>query len=69
VDFHILSLRTNMVLRWEWNPGSSLFLVWQQNKNASELSGRPVGMRSMWHATRTAGDNFFSIKASYWLPL
>ena len=69
VDFHILSLRTNMVLRWEWNPGSSLFLVWQQNKNASELIGRPVGMRSMWHATRAAGDNFFSIKASYWLPL
>lgn len=69
VDFHILSLRTNMVMRWEWNPGSSLFLVWQQNKSASELTGRPVGMRSMWHATRAAGDNFFSIKASYWLPL
>ncbi|HEV8363914.1 MAG TPA: DUF5916 domain-containing protein [Gemmatimonadaceae bacterium] len=69
VDFHVLSLRTNMVLRWEWNPGSTLFLVWQQNKHASELTGRPVGMRSMWHTTRAAGDNFFSIKATYWLPL
>lgn len=69
VDFHVLSLRTNMVLRWEWNPGSSLFLVWQQNKRADELTGRPVGMRSMWYTTRAAGDNFFSIKASYWLPL
>ena len=69
VDFHVLSLRTNMVVRWEWNPGSALFLVWQQNKFADDLTGRPVGMRSMWHTTRAAGDNFFSIKATYWLPL
>jgi hypothetical protein len=68
-DFHVLSLRTNMVLRWEWNPGSTLFLVWQQNRRASESYGTPVGMRSMWHTTRAAGDNFFSIKATYWLPL
>jgi len=65
----VLSLRTNMVLRWEWNPGSALFLVWQQNRRASELTGRPVDMRSMWLTTRAAGDNFFSIKATYWLPL
>jgi hypothetical protein len=69
IDFHVLSLRTNMVLRWEWNPGSTLFLVWQQNRRASESYGNPIGVRSMWHTTRPAGDNFFSIKATYWLPL
>ncbi len=68
-DFNILSLRSNAVVRWEWNPGSTLFLVWQQNRRASESYGDPVGMRSMWHTTRAAGDNFFSIKATYWLPL
>ncbi|MGQ0643659.1 MAG: DUF5916 domain-containing protein [Gemmatimonadaceae bacterium] len=68
-DFHVLSLRSNMVLRWEWNPGSTLFVVWQQNRRASESHGTAVGMRSMWRTTRAAGDNFFSVKATYWLPL
>ncbi|MGH7711612.1 MAG: DUF5916 domain-containing protein, partial [Gemmatimonadaceae bacterium] len=68
-DFHVLSLRSNVVLRWEWNPGSTLFIVWQQNRRASESYGNPVGVRSMWHTTRAAGDNFFSVKATYWLPL
>ncbi|MEW5918918.1 MAG: DUF5916 domain-containing protein, partial [Gemmatimonadota bacterium] len=68
-DFHVLSLRSNLVMRWEWKPGSTLFLVWQQNRRSSESYGSPVGLRSMWHTTRAAGDNFFSIKATYWLPL
>ncbi|MFQ5569228.1 MAG: DUF5916 domain-containing protein, partial [Rhodothermales bacterium] len=29
-DFNIRSLRMNAVLRWEYRPGSTLFLVWQQ---------------------------------------
>ncbi len=68
-DFNVLSLRSNVVLRWEWNAGSTLFLVWQQSRRASEALGDHVGVRSLWHTTRAAGDNFFSIKATYWLPL
>ena len=29
-DFNSLSFRSNVVLRWEWRPGSTLFVVWQQ---------------------------------------
>ena len=29
-DFALASLRTNAVLRWEYRPGSSLFVVWQR---------------------------------------
>ncbi len=68
-DFGVLSLRSNVVVRWEWNPGSTLFLVWQQNRHASEALGERVGVRSLWATRRAAGDNFFSIKATYWLPL
>lgn len=68
-DFNVLSLRSNVVLRWEWNAGSTLFLVWQQSRHAREALGEYVGVRSLWHTTRAAGDNFFSIKATYWLPL
>jgi hypothetical protein len=30
-DFNSLSYRSNVVLRWEWRPGSTLFVVWQQS--------------------------------------
>ncbi|MCU0626409.1 MAG: carbohydrate binding family 9 domain-containing protein, partial [Gemmatimonadaceae bacterium] len=31
-DFRIRSLRGNAVVRWEFRPGSALFLVWQQQR-------------------------------------
>ncbi len=31
-DFNFLQFRSNMVLRWEYIPGSTLFLVWTQNR-------------------------------------
>ncbi|MDH5803837.1 MAG: carbohydrate binding family 9 domain-containing protein, partial [Gemmatimonadota bacterium] len=31
-DFNVRSLRMNLVLRWEYRPGSSLFVVWQQRR-------------------------------------
>ena len=68
-DFQVRSFRSNLVLRWEWNPGSTLFLVWQQNRRASEAFGDPVRFGELWRTTRAAGDNFLSVKVSYWLPV
>jgi len=31
-DFHFLQFRSNMVLRWEYKTGSSLYLVWSQGR-------------------------------------
>ena len=31
-DFNSISLRGNAVFRWEWRPGSTLFVAWQQNR-------------------------------------
>jgi hypothetical protein len=31
-DFDLRSLRGSAVLRWEYRPGSALFLVWQQER-------------------------------------
>jgi hypothetical protein len=66
-DFTVRSLRSNVVTRWEWRPGSTLFLVWQQNRAASEAAGplvRPGGLFDSFSAT---GDNFFAVKVSYWI--
>ena len=66
-DFLVRSFRSNVVLRWEWNPGSTLFLVWQQNRRAAETLGDHVRFSNLWETTRAAGDNFVSVKVSYWL--
>lgn len=34
-DFHRRSLRGNTVLRWEFRPGSTLFLVWSQSRETA----------------------------------
>ncbi len=68
-DFHVLSFRSNLVMRWEWTPGSTLFVVWQQNRRTSEAFGDAVRFNELWQTTRAAGDNFLSVKVSYWLPV
>ena len=68
-DFHVLSLRSNVVMRWEWTPGSTLFLVWQQNRRTDDPLGGAVRLGELLSTTRAAGDNFLSVKVSYWLPM
>jgi hypothetical protein len=66
-DFNVLSFRSNLVLRWEWRPGSTLFVVWQQNRFAADTRGALVGPGDLWDSFRAAGDNFLALKVSYWL--
>ena len=68
-DFNRLSFRSNVVLRWEWARGSTLFLIWQQNRQALFPVGDLVRPGSLWDATTAAGDNFIAVKATYWLSL
>ncbi len=70
-DFHLRSLRGNTVLRWEFRPGSTLFLVWSQAREieledvgADDLEFRPVNrLRSSF---TDPGKNIFLIKCRYW---
>ncbi len=68
-DFNRLFLRSNLVIRWEWAPGSTLYLIWQQNRSEFANTGDLVGVGSLGDAITAPGDNFFAIKASYWLGL
>lgn len=65
-DFRRGSLNGNAVLRWEWRPGSTLFLVWQQARSVRNPVGSfhvADGFQDLW-AERP--DNVFLIKMSYW---
>lgn len=66
-DFNVVSFQSNVVLRWEWRPGSTLFLVWQQNRGSSEVRGDVVGPGRLWDAFTARGDNFLALKITYWL--
>ncbi|MBT6149399.1 MAG: carbohydrate binding family 9 domain-containing protein [Gemmatimonadetes bacterium] len=73
-DFHRRSLKSNLVLRWEFQPGSQLYLVWSQSRSASledvdesDLELRPL--RRLSSAFSDGGANVLLTKINYWLPL
>jgi hypothetical protein len=68
-DFNTLSFRSNVVLRWEWRPGSTLYLVWQQDRTGTEAFGSRVGVGDMFDSLTAPGSNFFVVKTSFWLPI
>jgi hypothetical protein len=67
-SFNFREFRSNLVLRWEYRPGSVLYAVWQQGR---EASGTEVGEFRGWEDYRTLfaahPRNTFLVKASYWL--
>ena len=68
-DFNFRSLRGNAVFRWEYRPGSTLFLVWQQNRSDTERTGDFDFSRDQSALFRTRPDNVFQLKMNYWLGL
>jgi hypothetical protein len=67
-DFSFRSLRGNAVLRWEYRPGSTVFLVWTQNRSSHEAWEADRGLRSGLDALRQApADNVLLVKVNYWL--
>jgi hypothetical protein len=66
-DFNVLSFRSNLVLRWEWRPGSTLYLVWQQDREESEISRARVGFRDIFGSFGAAGHNVLAVKTTFWL--
>jgi hypothetical protein len=68
-DFNTLSFRSNVVLRWEWRPGSTLHVVWQQDRSDTEVLGSRVNIGDIFRSVTAPGLNFFVVKTSFWLPV
>jgi Domain of unknown function (DUF5916)/Carbohydrate family 9 binding domain-like len=66
-DFNFKSLRGNAVFRWEYMPGSTLFLVWtHERKDEESIDNFQVG--PSWHRLlRADADNIFLAKVTYYL--
>jgi hypothetical protein len=69
-SFNLRSLRANLVLRWEYRPGATLFLVWQQSRSnqADGVGDFDLG-RDVRSLRTTPADNLLAVKLSYWLGL
>lgn len=65
-DFLVKSFRSSIVLRYQWKPGSTFFLVWQQNRFSEEERNRFVQPGDLVNALGETGDNIFSVKFTYW---
>ena len=65
-DFNSRSLRGNAVLRWEYRPGSALFVVWQQLRSETSPLGT-FALRNLGEIFSAPVTNVFLIKATYWL--
>ena len=65
-DFNVQSFRSNLVLRWEWRPGSTLYLVWQQDRAWEEAMRERTSIGDMFSSLGRRGDNYFAVKTSFW---
>lgn len=68
-DFNTLSFRSNVVLRWEWRTGSTLYVVWQQDRAGTEVLGTTVNVGDAFRSVTAPGANIFLIKTSFWIPV
>ncbi len=64
------AVRAKAVVRWEYRPGSALFLVWQQGRDETgDFDGAYDLQRNYRRLFRSHPDNTLLVKASYWLSL
>ncbi len=73
-NFNFGQFRSNVVLRWEYRPGSALFLVWSQGRDPCALdfsqcsrSGTFDFGRSFDRVFDARPSNTLLVKMSYWL--
>ncbi|GMT45790.1 MAG: hypothetical protein IEMM0006_1622 [bacterium] len=64
-DFSVMEFRSNMVLRWEFVPGSTFFLVWSQGKNGYSDNGTFNFGSNLEQLFKARTTNIFLVKFSY----
>ncbi|HEX7486629.1 MAG TPA: DUF5916 domain-containing protein [Vicinamibacterales bacterium] len=68
-DFNYRSFRMTNVLRWEYKPGSALYVVWQQVRENSAAVGAFRFRQDMSDLFGRPATNVFLVKFSYWLNM
>ena len=66
--FNFQQFRSNVVFRWEYRPGSTIFLVWSQGREGSaNLQGNKSFTGDFGDLFNQRANDTFLVKVSYWL--
>jgi hypothetical protein len=68
-DFTLRSLRGNAVFRWEYVPGSTLFVVWTQDRASETATGDFDLGRDRRALFTSPARHVLLMKVNYWLPM
>jgi hypothetical protein len=66
-DFTVRALRGNAVLRWEYKPGSALFLVWSQQREEQIDAVQPNIVGQAARSFSDAGQHVLLVKYTKWI--
>ncbi len=64
-DYSYKSLRSTVVFRWEYDPGSTFYLVWTQRRSDDSHPGRFRFGRDFRDMLKADGENIFMMKFTY----
>jgi hypothetical protein len=68
-DFNFRSVRGSAVVRWEFRPGSALYVVWNENRADVVPLGDFRFGRDLRAIPTAPSHDVFLVKLSYWLPM
>jgi hypothetical protein len=66
-DFNFKSLRVNAIFRWEWRLGSTLYLVWTQDRQDYSNPGRFSASHDITKMFTAPANNIFMARIAYWI--
>ena len=68
-DFNFHQFRSNLVVRWEYHPGSTFYLVWAQDRTGYEQGGPFAFDKGYSRMFDLFPKNIFMIKFNYWISI
>lgn len=68
-DVNFRQLRSNLVVRWEYRPGSTLFLIWSHERTNDVADGRFRLMHDLGELADEVGEHRIMLKLNYWVGL
>ncbi len=68
-DFSFAQLRSNVVMRWEYRPGSSIFAIWSHGQTTDSPDGRFRVGRDLKDLRDADSEDIVMVKANYWIGL
>jgi hypothetical protein len=67
-DFDVRELRSTLVMRWEYRPGSTLFAIWSHGQTSDDMGMFDLGS-DLAALAHSPSEDIVMVKATYWLGL